>query len=253
MLGLFVALHVAAGGHALDWAAATRELELLQGLTPAAADFPKAPFIKLGGSCWQPGADGRVTLGDGNENGHTWHWTLVVRVRKGVITLTGPSLKHAVNRKGDKRHFDDKGQERKLAIGPAVDDVWPLYAELHQLELSCGQVDESSAVCGGKQKTCRRCSTVQLVGGPRPGLHQYALGLVHPAAEESCDNLCTGPGLSWSDFEALAQVVNRTPVVDTTVAPVAQMFEARAACEAAKFDFDPAFKPLEPDIPRLAR
>jgi hypothetical protein len=162
-------------------------------------------------------------------------------------------VKHAVNRKGDKRNFDDKGQERKLGIGPGVDDVWPLYAEAHQLELSCGQVDESSAVCGGKQKTCKRCETVQLIGGPRPGLHQYAAGLVRPQAEETCDNLCTGPGLTWPDYEALAQAVTRTPVVDTTVAPVAQMFKSRAACEAAKFDFDPAFKPLEPDVPWKVR
>jgi hypothetical protein len=249
MIPLIVALTLGAG-RSFDWASATAELELLQGLTPVATDAPKAPFVKLGGACWQGGRDGRVTLGEGNENGHSWRWSLDLRVTKGVLTLSGPTVKHSVNRKGDKRSFDGKGPERKLAIGPGAGDVWPLYAEVHQLELLCAQVDESSAFCGGKQKTCKRCSTLQLMNGPRPGLHNYANGLVRPPGEETCENLCSGPGLGWPDFEALAALVNRTAVVDTTIAPVAQMFRTRDACEAATFDLDPTFKPLEPDVPR---
>ena len=154
--------------------------------------------------------------------------------------------KHGYDTKGKAKTFTDKGPSRRWVIGPAQGDWWPLFAEAHTLELACWAVDESNGVCEGKPKTCKKCSTVRLIGGPRGGQHVYGDGVIRADLNESCDAMCTGPGLTWAEYEALAALVKRSRVVDLEAQAVGHLFRTQAACEAGASDLDSRFAPVEP-------
>ena len=225
-----------------DWASVVQGFPELKTFAPVqSVEGPL--FARIGGTCYRAGA---LKLGEGSRNGHVWHWTFDVSREHGAVTLTGPSVVHGYDKAGDTRTFKDKGPVRKLFLGPAKDDAVPLYEASFTLEVGCWGSDESTQTCEGKRVTCKRCSILRLIGGPRFAQHPYGDGVVHADLTKDCAHLCDGPGLLWADFEALQKTVAKTPVVDLEAPPAAQLYRTEAACKVGTVDLAPDFKPVEP-------
>jgi hypothetical protein len=229
-----------------DWADAAQKFPDLGTFAPAR--LPDGTlWVRLGGRCHR--AASPITLGEGTRNGHVWHWTFDVALSRGAVTLTGPSLVHGFDKPGDTRTFKNKPAVRKLFAGPAKDDAVPLFARSFTLDVECWGTDGSELTCGGKKVSCKRCSVLRLVGEPRGAQHTFGDGVIHADLTGDCSRACQGPGLIWSDFEALKSFVARTPVIDLQAEPEAWLFRSEAACAASDHDLAPGFAPVEPKVP----
>jgi hypothetical protein len=247
------------------WAGAVEELPALSQYTPlidakSLNTFgAKTVFARVGGRCVALARQGSVAsarLAEGSRDGHAWRWDLTITLARGATTIDGPVAIHGLDRVGDGRTFRDAPKVRTFVAGALKGDRLSLLPAAFTLEIACWGEDTSTSTCadGGKE-VCKRCSVLRILGGPLGGQKVLGDGVIHADLTRGCGDGCRGAGLRWIDFESLAGLVKRTPVVVAEEEPAAVLFATKEACSVATgvADLAPDFKPVEPAVPPQRR
>ncbi len=240
-----------------SWATATQTFPALERYQPLAtarevkALTARTLWARVGGNCVAFEGGVPTRLGEGQREGHSWAWTMTVRAAADKVVVTGPGVKHGVDRVGDGRVFEVAGESRSFFAVSSEREV-KLLNTVQTPEVQCWSRSNSTSTCDdGGTEVCQRCALLRLVGGKHGGQQLFGDGVIHADLTRRCGSPCDGPGLSWAQFEALAAQVKATPLAADDEPMKGALYSTKAACQEAPdaADLAPRWKLHEPAIP----